>query len=63
MAQQISDDELRKFMLESTSTEDWNRRCDELKKRFGGRYPENWFMVIMVGGVAHALKANGTLKD
>ena len=60
---EISDEELREFMMLTTSDEDWGKRCDILKKRFNGYYPENWYRVVMMNGVLMALRAMGKVTN
>jgi len=38
-------------MSESTSEDDWNRRCDEVKAANGGGYPDFWYEKVILSGL------------
>ena len=38
-------------MSESTSEEDWNKRCDEVKDANNGEYPSFWYPTIVASGL------------
>ena len=38
-------------MSESTSTEDWNNRCNEVKDANNGDYPSFWYPTIVASGL------------
>ena len=40
------------YMSASTSEENWNSRCDEVKAANGGDYPGFWYVTIMLSGLA-----------
>ena len=45
-------------MIEAVHTEDeWNNVCKVVKKVRGGQYPEDWFMRIIVSGIAARITA------
>jgi hypothetical protein len=35
----------------SQNEEDWNKVCDAVKAARNGRYPADWFTVVMFGGI------------
>jgi hypothetical protein len=39
-------------MSESTSTDDWNRRLDDVKRANGNNYPAFWFPAVILSGLA-----------
>lgn len=39
------------LMMSSTDVEDWNNNCDAVKHDKGGKYPEFWFLAIILPGV------------
>lgn len=39
-------------MSASTSEDDWNNRCDQVKAANGGNYPEFWFGKVIMSGLA-----------
>ncbi|GAB4141365.1 MAG: hypothetical protein Fur0024_3440 [Patescibacteria group bacterium] len=45
------EDAVVKFMRMSSSMEDWNKRCDEVKLYFDGKYPSFWYSKIIISGV------------
>jgi hypothetical protein len=36
------------FMKASQSDDDWNKRCKEVKSKFGGDYPDFWYQEIVL---------------
>jgi len=40
------------YMAAATSKEDWNSRCDHVKKECGGEYPTFWYQAILRSGLA-----------
>ena len=45
-------------MAASTSSEDWNRRADEIKKANGGNYPTCWYQAVMLSGLMSKVSSN-----
>ena len=43
---------VKAYMEESTSADDWNARCNEVKAAHDGDYPSFWYMTIVMSGVA-----------
>lgn len=41
-------EEVVAFMKESLSDNDWNKRCDEVKVKFWGNYPDFWYKEIIL---------------
>jgi hypothetical protein len=53
----ITIEELQK--LRNTKSEsEWNAVCDEVKAARGGQYPPDWFMKVMISGLARVVQAN-----
>lgn len=50
-------DGVRAFMSGSTSEDDWNSRCDQVKAANAGQYPSFWFPTVMVTGLAKETSA------
>lgn len=50
-------DGVKKHMLESTSENDWNRRCDDVKAANNG-YPQFWYDEIILSGLAAQSQLN-----
>ena len=44
------------LMSSATSEDDWNNKCDQVKKACNG-YPDFWFPLIIVSGLAHRIQA------
>lgn len=47
----MSEDEVSELMMSSKSSEEWNRNCDEVKRRCSG-YPAFWYSAIISSGLA-----------
>ncbi len=46
------------LLMESSKTEaEWNRNCDEVKRRCGG-YPSFWFQAIVMSGLLARVSAS-----
>lgn len=43
-------------MLQANSANDWNRRCDDVKRANGGNYPGFWFHLMILSGIAQAIR-------
>jgi hypothetical protein len=59
MITKITEQELAS-LKNTSSMEEWNDLCDEIKKVRGGVYPSDWWAVVMTGGVAAAARKNWT---
>jgi hypothetical protein len=46
-------------MSESTSQDDWNKRCDQVKAANGG-YPNFWFATVIMSGLADKTLGTGS---
>ncbi len=46
----MSEQEVKELMESSTSEQDWNNKCDEVKKRCNG-YPNFWYDLIIASGL------------
>ena len=44
-------EEVTKFMTDAKNVDDWNERCDLVKKTFNG-YPDFWYEDIIATGMA-----------
>lgn len=53
----MEEQEVKDYMAKSTSEADWNRRCDELRRRNGGDYPSFWFALIIRSGFVNEVRA------
>lgn len=40
-------------MSASTSEQDWNKRCDEVKAANGGGYPDFWYFKVIMSGLGN----------
>ena len=49
--------EVVKLMESSTSEDEWNANCDQVKKANGGGYPAFWYETIVSSGVFAAALA------
>jgi hypothetical protein len=47
----MNQSEVVKLMKSSKTREEWDRNCDNVKKLCGG-YPDFWYSVIMLSGLA-----------
>lgn len=47
----MNEDEVKALMESATSREDWDAKCDQVKKACGG-YPQFWFPLIVMSGLA-----------
>ena len=43
---------VKTLMTSSTSEEEWNKNCNQVKAINGGDYPNFWFPAILVSGIA-----------
>lgn len=41
----------------STSEQDWNKRCDDVKSANNGDYPSFWFPTVIMSGLAAKTQA------
>lgn len=48
----MSEEEVVKLMESSKTEAEWNRNCDEVKRRCNG-YPEFWYSSIVMSGLMH----------
>lgn len=56
MIENLTDEEI--IRLKATKSEqEWNDVCDEIKTARDGQYPNDWFMRVMVSGLAEQIKA------
>lgn len=39
-------------LINSDSERHWNQICDEIKKKRDGEYPPDWFVKVLLSGVA-----------
>ena len=44
--------EVVQLMSSATSAQDWDNKCDQVKAAWGGNYPEFWFQIIVMSGIA-----------
>lgn len=45
-------------ILRSTKSEDeWNNACDQVKKARGGRYPDDWYVKVILSGFLYNLSS------
>jgi hypothetical protein len=51
---------VRAHMSESSDRQDWNRRCDEVKRANGNDYPPFWHAEIVLSGLCDATISNGS---
>lgn len=51
-------DGVREYMSRSLNTDDWNRRCNNVKEANGGNYPDFWYTTVISSGLLADLKAN-----
>lgn len=47
----MSEDEVKSLMESSKTEQEWNTNCDLVKRRCGG-YPEFWYSLIVMSGLA-----------
>lgn len=47
----LTEQEIEKLKATKSANE-WNSVCDEIKKARDGRYPPDWWPVVMVSGMA-----------
>lgn len=50
---------VKAHMSESTSRDDWNRRCDEVKAA-NGDYPSFWYSSIILSGLCDQVMGAGS---
>ena len=55
----LSVSELQTLNNANNETE-WNAACDVIKGERDGQYPNDWFMIVLVGGVMHAFEKRST---
>lgn len=48
---------VKAYMSQATSEQDWNNRCDAVKRANGG-YPDFWYATIVLSGVMSATSQN-----
>jgi hypothetical protein len=53
----MTPEQMVELMESATSYEDWNAKCDQVKKAFGG-YPNCWYDLIVAGNVAARVGAS-----
>lgn len=52
----LTEDEMN--ILRSTKSEDeWNNACDQVKKARGGRYPDDWYVKVILSGFLYNLSS------
>lgn len=54
---EITDEELRR-LESSKNDEEWNSICDDIKASRLGNYPSDWWVKVMVSGLANRVAAN-----
>jgi len=47
---------VKAYMSESTSEEDWNKRCEDVKSENGG-YPSFWYSTVVESGLTASIQA------
>lgn len=45
------------LMKSSKSETEWNANCDKVMAACGGKYPDFWYMAIVMSGVSEEVKA------
>lgn len=50
-------EKLASFMSEARNNNDWNKRCDMVKKVCSG-YPSYWFETIILSGLYNRVSSN-----
>ena len=40
------------ILKNSTTEQEWNKSCDEIKEAHGGEYPAWWFSEVVLSGLA-----------
>ncbi len=53
----LTEEQLEK-LKNSKSEKEWNSICDAIKTANGGEYPKDWFMRVLVSGLASMAKSN-----
>jgi len=53
-------EKLKSFMKQSISKQDWNNRCDMVKKFFGGDYPNFWYQTCIASGLIDEVLGEGS---
>lgn len=51
----LTEEQLEK-LKNSKSEKEWNSICDAIKAANGGEYPKDWFMRVLVSGLASHVK-------
>jgi hypothetical protein len=54
----MTQEEVVKLMESSKSEKEWDDNCDTVKKAHAGRYPEFWFVAILLSGVANRVMSS-----
>ena len=52
----MTEKQVVELMSSATSEQDWNDKCDQVKAACGG-YPDFWFPLIVVSGLAATVQA------
>lgn len=47
---------VKEYMSQATSEDDWNNRCDHVKAANNNDYPSFWFSAIILSGLAAKTK-------
>ncbi len=47
----MSEKEVIELMESSRNISEWNRNCDEVKSRCGGKYPDFWREKVITSGL------------
>lgn len=53
--------QVKDFMEESKSPQEWNDNCDHIKTVFGG-YPDFWYSAIIMSGLYDATRLRWEIK-
>lgn len=53
----MSKEQVVALMESATSEADWNAKCNQVKKAFGGQYPDFWYETVVTSGLARTVAA------
>lgn len=53
----MNESEVSALMESSKSEAEWNRNCDEVKRKCGG-YPDFWYSLIVMSGLSARVAAS-----
>jgi hypothetical protein len=54
---EMNESEVSALMESSKSEAEWNRNCDEVKRKCGG-YPDFWYSLIVMSGLSARVAAS-----